>query len=174
MTDRGNWMQTYTGRQFCPMDPRPDEIDIRDIAHALSMQCRYAGHVKRFYSVAEHCVLLSHVVPPGMRLEALMHDAAEAYLVDVPRPVKTSLPRYAEAERRIETVIAAKFGLSYPWPEIVMQMDTRILTDERRQLMAEPLVSWSTDGEPLGVRCIGFAPMKAESDFLARFTELAG
>ena len=72
---KGNWMQTFTGRQFWPADPRADEIDIRDIAHALSMQCRYAGHCTQFYSVAEHCVLLANAIPE-QKLWALLHDAS--------------------------------------------------------------------------------------------------
>lgn len=88
---RGDWMMTYSGRAFWPLDPRADEIDPLDIAHALSMLCRYGGHVRRFYSVAEHCVLMSHAVAPEHALWALLHDATEAYMVDLPRPINRIL-----------------------------------------------------------------------------------
>lgn len=97
----GDWIQTATGGQFWPMDPQPDEIDINDIAHALAMLCRFGGHCLRFYSVAEHSVLLSHAVPPEHALWALLHDATEGYLVDMPRPIKAFLPGYKEAEAGI-------------------------------------------------------------------------
>src|SRR5690606_29748913 len=99
-TRKGDWMQTFTGRRFWPLDPRPDEICIEDIAHALSMQCRYAGHCLSFYSVAEHSVLLSQHVAEPFRRWALLHDASEAYLVDVPRPIKGDLSNYRAVEAR--------------------------------------------------------------------------
>jgi hypothetical protein len=102
---RGGWMQTFTGRQFFPMDPRPEEVDPTDIAHALSLLCRYNGHVDRFYSVAEHCVHLSYVVPPEHALWALLHDATEAYVGDMISPLKIHMPGYRAAEDR-----AAKHG----------------------------------------------------------------
>ena len=178
MTDRnGDWIQTFTGKALYPLDPRPEEIDIRDIAHALSMQCRYGGHAKYFYSVAEHCVTLSNLVPPHLAFSALMHDAAEAYLVDVPRPIKSSLGGYREIEAGLEAVILPLFGLPFPNPPEVMEYDTRILKDERAQLMAAPPIPWThgfSEGmEPLGARIFGFSPMVAEDRFLRRFKELA-
>jgi hypothetical protein len=88
MKRKGDWMQTYTGRQFWPIDPRADEIDIVDIAHALSQQCRFAGHCKSFYSVATHSWHTSNVCNSENALWGLLHDAAEAYLVDLPTPIK--------------------------------------------------------------------------------------
>src|SRR5579885_2784587 len=85
----GDWIQTYCGVAFYPLDPRPEEILIEDIAHALSMLCRFTGHVKRFYSVAQHCVYVSHRCDPKDALWGLLHDAAEAYLNDISRPVKS-------------------------------------------------------------------------------------
>ena len=80
----GSWLQTYTGIQFWPLDPRPEEIDIQDIAHALSLLCRFNGHCQRFYSVAEHSVHVSTILAPEFGLWGLLHDAAEAYLSDIP------------------------------------------------------------------------------------------
>jgi hypothetical protein len=109
--DVGDWMQTYTGRAFWPLAPQADDIDPADIAHALSMLCRYGGHVERFYSVAEHCVLMSYAVPPGYALWALLHDATEAYMGDMVRPLKRSMPEYQAAEARLSAVICDRFGL---------------------------------------------------------------
>lgn len=120
--------------------------------------CRYGGHVKRFYSVAEHCFILSHAVPYRFAFAALMHDLAEAYIGDIVRPFKRSLPDYKTIEGRIEEVGAGKFRVVYPWPEEVMEADTRILTDERHQLMAHAPIPWGTDCEPLGIKVNGWTP----------------
>src|ERR1035437_1784040 len=108
---RGDWMQVYSGARFYPLDPRPDEIDAADIAHALSLLCRYGGHVDRFYSVAEHCVLMSRAVAPENALAALLHDATEAYVVDVPRPLKRCLRDYAPIEAAVWRAIASRFSV---------------------------------------------------------------
>jgi len=170
---RGDWIQTASGRQFWPLDPRPDEVCIEDIAHALSNQCRYGGHTKRFYSVAEHCCILAAYAPEALRFTALMHDAAEAYLVDVPRPIKKSLVIYYDLEREIEIAIANRFGLMWPWHPDVMVLDTRILTDERQQLMATPPIAWGTDAKPLGVTIEGLEPAIAKRRFLDLFERLS-
>lgn len=169
---KGDWIQTFTGRQFWPLDPRPEDFDIVDIAHALGNICRYGGHVKSFYSVAEHCVLLSHVVPYRFAFAALMHDLAEAYIGDIVRPFKRELPTYKTIEATIEEVAAGKFRVVWPWPEEVMEADTRILTDERHQLMAHAPIPWGTDREPLGVKVKCWSPDVAKVRFLQRFHEL--
>lgn len=165
---RGDWMQTFTGRQFWPLDARAEEVDILDIAHALSMQCRYAGHVRRFYSVAEHCCHLHDVAPEGEKLAALLHDATEAYLVDLPRPVKRFLPEYGRHEYALARVIAQRFGLPMLETPAVREIDRRILMDERQQAMEPPPAPWSTNGEPLGVTLRFWPPEKARTCFLAR------
>jgi hypothetical protein len=174
MSRIGPFMQTYTGRAFYPIDPRTSEIDIRDIAHSLAMQCRYAGHSRFHYSVAQHCVLLSNVVPAEHALDALMHDAAEAYLVDVPRPVKSQLAGYAGIEKKLEIAIAQKFMLNYPWPKCVKEADERILNDERDQLLGIPPLDWPGDKAPLGVKIFRWEPHMAETAFLDRYRELMG
>ncbi len=168
----GDWIQTFTGKAFFPFDPRPEDIDIEDIAHALSNQCRYGGHASRFYSVAEHCVILSTKVEPQYALAALMHDCAEAYLVDIPRPVKYSLVGYKELEFQVEKAIAAKFNLQYPWPEQVMAFDTRMIRDEGNELMSGGVNDWNKYGESLGARVFGATPIIAKQAFLRRFHEL--
>jgi uncharacterized protein len=169
MSARGDWIQTYTGKAFYPLDPRPEDVDIVDIAHALSNLCRFNGHCLRFYSVAEHSVLLSRAVAPEHALWALLHDAAEAYLADVPRPTKRMLPAYADMETRILSAIAARFGLAADIPPAVKDADLRILTDERLKIMATPPQPWSTDGVPLGVQIFGWVPARAADIFLHEF-----
>jgi hypothetical protein len=170
--ERGDWMQTYTGRAFYPTAPLAEDIDPLDIAHALSLLCRYGGHVNRFYSVAEHCVLMSHAVAPVNALWALLHDATEAYLVDIPRPLKSSLPEYRRIEDRLAVVIAEVFGLPPICPGEVKLADARILLDERAALMASPPQPWAVDRLlPLGVEIHGWSPVEAEERFLARLAE---
>ena len=184
MSERnGDWMQTFTGRQFWPLDPRAAEISIEDVAHSLAMQCRYAGHALRFYSVAEHSVLVSRSLPEPFKLWGLLHDAAEAYVLDVIRPIKGSLAGYAEIEDRITFEVAKRFGLLLGGhaldragyiPAIVKEYDTRILVDEKRQNMAPGLV-WGTDGlEPLGVELQFWSAREAEDNFLTEFYLLGG
>ncbi len=173
---RGDWMQTFTGRAFYPMDPRPDEVDPRDIAHALSMVCRFGGHLTDFYSVAEHCVLMSHAVDPEDALWALMHDAAEAYLGDLVRPVKYALPNYRAVEHHLLQVIAERFGLGWPCPPSIKVADMRMLRTERDTLMGPPPMPWtSTENvEPFDVPILGWRPERAERVFLDRMRELFG
>lgn len=168
---KGDWLQTFTGKRFFPLDPREEDVCIEDIAHSLAHQCRYGGHVKRFYSVAEHCILLSERVYPDHAFAALMHDCAEAYLVDIPRPIKIALPQYKLIEQEVEKVIAKKFNVTYPWPDEVMICDTRMLNDEGTQLMGPPN-DWAKYGESLGVQTFNVAPPAAEESFLRRFHEL--
>jgi hypothetical protein len=163
---RGSWMQTYTGRQFFPLDPRPEDIDPLDIAHALSLICRYGGHTKRFYSVAEHCVLMADAVEPEFALWALLHDATEAYVGDMVRPLKHHMPEYRAVEDRLMAVIAERFGLSGSMPDAVKDADNRILLTERAALLSPPPIPWQQDGlEPLDVRVRAFGPELAEAKY---------
>ena len=170
---RGNWMQTYTGMRFYPLDPRPEDIAPADIAHALSHICRYGGHVDRFYSVAEHCVLLSHAVPQEHALWALMHDAAEAYVGDMVRPLKESMRDFRDVEDRILRAIGRRFWLPIEIPAEVKEADTRILLDERATLMSATRHAWDVEHlQPLGVTVNGWSPAVAETQWLRRLGEL--
>lgn len=171
MTTRlGNWMQTYTGKEFYPLDARLDEICIEDIAHALSMQTRYSGHCLQFYSVAEHCVLAATCVETKLKLNMLMHDASEAYLCDVPRPIKSSLTNYKEIEQKLEILIAQKFGLQFPFHEHIREIDNAMLDVERVQNMAKPPKAWDhlTD-LVLPITLQFWTPPEAEAEFLKAF-----
>jgi hypothetical protein len=162
----GNWMQTYTGRAFYPIDPRPEEIEIEDIAQALSKQCRYAGHTKRFYSVAEHCVHLYWKLPREFKLWGLLHDASEAYLTDIIRPVKSYLTGYLDLEEKLMRAVAERFYMKWPMPPMVKEFDNRILLDERNQIMANPPHDWNIVGEPLGVDIQCWDPERAFHEFM--------
>lgn len=176
----GNWIQTYTGRKFWPLDPRPDDIDPQDIAHALSMLCRFGGHVDRFYSVAEHCVLMSYAVSPENALWALLHDASEAYVVDVPRPLKRHLPNYRQIEDAVLLAILDRFSVPREdiyelMPAEVQQADSRILLSERDALMSNTSEPWEfEDLTPLDVTINGWAPYEAKEAYLYRLRELTG
>lgn len=173
----GDWMQTYTGRQFWPLDPRAEEVCIEDIAHSLSLQSRYAGHCLRFYSVAEHSVLLSDwLVAQGHDAETclwgLMHDAGEAYVLDMVRPLKHSMPEFRKIEIAVLGAVSSRFQMFPLQPAIVKEADNRILVDEKAQNMAPGLV-WFTDRyEPLGVQLRFWSASEAESAFLDRFRSI--
>lgn len=199
---RGDWMQTYTGRAFYPLDPNPEDIDIVDIAHALSMQCRYNGHVDRFYSVAEHCTLIAgwfldqtaDGLPDAqaqiLALWALLHDAAEAYIGDMVRPLKLHMPDFRAADDLLTAAIATRFNLLVmQWgkrqindritqhfpviPDAVKAADTRILLDERAELLVPPPGAWQIEGlEPLGVTIEGWEPARAKAEYLSMFAAL--
>lgn len=173
MSERiGDWIVTFSGGRFWPLDPRPEEIFIEDIAHHLSMQCRYAGAVRYFYSTAEHSVLLSEAVEPQYALAALLHDGGETYLPDMVRPTKRQFPAYTAAEERIREMIFAKYGLPPELPDQVKEFDDRICSDEKAALM--PDIRWNNNPKPLGVRIQGLYPYNAEQLFLDRFTWLMG
>jgi hypothetical protein len=184
---RGDWMCTFTGRRFWPCDPRPEDFSILDIAHALSIENRYGGHLPAPYSVAQHCLLAARIVREilGGTLEderdTLMHDAAEAYIKDIPRPLKLSLPGYKVIEHRVEGALAVRFGLRHPMPPIVKRADEIALAVERRDLFpASHQDLWSTDRTHDQRLVSGRIQTEfrdwrdVERDFLARFDTLFG
>ncbi len=167
-----SWIQTWTGKPFEPLNPDPETIDIADIAHALSMLCRFNGHCTRFYSVAEHSVRASVLVPPEDALWALLHDAAEAYVSDLPRPIKDELPVFRTLEDRLLRVIVGHFGLPWPMPESVRLADDIMLVTEQRDLMRPPPRPWGLNAAPLPERIVPVGPAEAEAAFLERFGKL--
>lgn len=174
---RGAWMETYTGRKFYLLSPDPDDVSPDDIAHALGLLCRYGGHVSQFYSVAEHCWLLSYAVAPEHALHALLHDATEAYVGDMIRPLKRSLPDFGVVEDGVWKAIAARFGVDPAIPDEVRDVDTRILVNERAVLTPNSRHPWPVDGlEPValpdGLTPRGFAPRRASQLYTRRLNEL--
>lgn len=168
----GDWMQTAHGRKFWPMDPRPEEVHIDDVAHALSMICRFGGHCLRFYSVAQHSVLVARALPAQFRRWGLMHDASEAYVIDVPRPLKYWLEGYKRIENRVTDAVAIRFGLPLTPPPEVKIVDMRILGDEAAQLMAPPPEPWTLPHPPLGIEIEPWSPERAKREFLNEFRSL--
>ncbi len=173
----GDWMQTANGRAFWPLDPRATEVHLDDIAHSLAHQCRFAGHCREFYSVAQHSVLVSHLVPLEDALWGLLHDASEAYLVDLPRPVKRSPgvgPAYRVAEGAVTDAICDHFGLPRQEPESVKLADNRVLLAEARDLMSKPPIAWQETGvKPMRSKIVPWSPGLARAQFLSRFAVLA-
>ncbi|NKJ03159.1 hypothetical protein [Rhizobium sp. SG741] len=171
----GDFMATYTGRQYWPCDPRPEEVFIEDIAHSLSLQCRYAGHCILHYSVAEHSVLIARwlrsTYGPMTALYGLLHDAPETYCVDVPRPLKPWLANYKEIEQRNWLAVAKRFGLNAEIPDIVHEADTRIIGDELVNM--RPMPWHARHNNPLGVWIRCWTPQEAEQEFLWTFEALA-
>jgi hypothetical protein len=168
----GDWMQTISGGQFWPIDPRPEDVRIEDIAHALSMMCRFGGHCTRFYSVAEHSVLVSRAVPAEHALWGLLHDAPEAYVADIVRPAKRFISGYREVEDRIMLAICQAFGLATEMPPDVKRADNAVLADEAGQIMGPAPAVWTLPEPPSGAIIVGLSPNDAKAAFLARFDEL--
>jgi 5'-deoxynucleotidase YfbR-like HD superfamily hydrolase len=175
---RQGWIQTYTGRKVFPLSPREGDISVEDIAHALANQCRFGGHVSTFYSVAEHSCRVSDLVPAEDQLWGLLHDASEAYLIDLPRPIKhkRALKAYREAEAVLMGVIARKFGLPEKMPSSVKAADTTLLVTEARDLKSPLHPDWlhrSSNGfEPMTEKIIPWSPRRAKAEFKMRFNAL--
>lgn len=217
MSRQGDWMQTRSGQKFWPLDPRPDEVVLEDIAHALSNTCRFAGHCRTFYSVAEHSVRASLLMQRsdmvnvgtmslgrriafwgawhgvlgglwlwhrltrsdlwsrGLALATHLHDATEAYVTDVPRPLKSALVGYQEIESRVARAIEAHFNIAdHGIDDVdVKHFDEVLLATEARDLMGgHSEHKWSLRAAPFQKRIRPWSSAKARAMFLARFVEL--
>lgn len=173
-----SWVQTYTGLRFDLLNPTPDMVDIRDIAHALSNQCRFNGHCRAFYSVAQHSMHVSWMASastePVMTREetliGLLHDATEAYVGDMVRPLKDLLPEFKAIEDRIWRVIATKYlGRAVDIPAEIKRLDNVALMTERRHLLAKPPAPWDAALEAIDVGdsvLVPLPPASACSRFL--------
>jgi uncharacterized protein len=170
---------THSGVFIRPLDPNPDAIRIEDIAHALSQQCRWTGHTSTFYSVAEHCLGVAALVEPELRLTALLHDASEAYLADLARPIKKAPGLgevYLEVEARLEMAICMRFNTyadALKYSEI-KYADEEMLWAEAKLLLPR-LGSMLPEPSELAldlVRCL--EPREAEDLFLRAFYRYGG
>lgn len=170
------WIQTFSGKRFNPTKPVSSNMVIQDIAHALSMQCRFSGHIKKFYSVAQHSVLVSYICNEEDALWGLLHDASEAYLVDVPSPLKRSgkFDAYLEFEKDVQEAVCVRFGLPLKEPPTVKKADQMLLSTEARDLLVNIRNDWYQSVKPLPFKIIPLPPQKAEALFLNRFFELIG
>lgn len=137
-----SWIVTATGKRFDLLDPKPNQIDIRDIAMSLSRLCRFTGHCSRFYSVAEHSLIGANTIDTYYQREFLLHDAAEAYTGDMNSPLKQMCPDFKTIQNNIDAAIRKKFHLSCYISSAVMYMDLRMLATEKRDLMKVTLDKW--------------------------------
>lgn len=165
---------TAAGRYFNFVEPEKNTFGIDEIAHALAHICRFTGHVREFYSVAQHSVLVSYEVADRYALAGLLHDAAEAFIGDVAKPLKDLLPDYQLIERHIERAVLARFGLPPELPHAVKQADLLLLVTEMRDLM--PCVpGWAVGCAHIKPRdrvIKPWPPEKARLAFLTRYREL--
>ena len=173
------WIQTASGLKFPLLDIDQNAIKIEDIAHALSMLCRFNAQCLRFYSVAEHSVHVSYEIAPELALVGLMHDAAEAYMGDVPSPLKRELRDFKGIEDRLIAAIGERFGFAMPEEGSVdhgelKRADTQLLVDEKAAIMATEPEPWPPNApyikSPSRIEC--WSPEEAKKQFLARFAEL--
>lgn len=185
----GGWMELRSGTRFYPLGPQPEHVHLSDIAHALARINRYNGHIKlEHYSVAEHSALMATWMLgtygcPLLAYQALFHDAPEAYIGDMVRPLKREMPAFVAAEEPVWRAVVQAFpilqtagnkqcqlpeGRYYELDPRVKEADNRILVDERAQVMAPSGNPWGIDHmEPLGIHIQGLRPMLAEADFLS-------
>ncbi len=172
--NESNWIQTYCGVKFFPTDPLPQDVHIEDIAHALSLSCRYTGHVREFYSVAEHCVHVFRLCSEENKAWGLLHDASEAYISDIARPVKPLLANYQELEENLMKCIAARFELPWPAPKEVKQYDTAMLLIEKEDLLGPSPQEWDIALDislpVIYIECWG--PKEAERRFLEAYDSI--
>jgi len=176
---KGPWIRAFSGTRIYFLTPKKSEFRIEDIAHGLSNVCRFTGQVRQAYSVAQHSVHVSQLVPAQHGLKALLHDAAEAYMGDTPGPLKALIPGFKEIEDRILDEIFHTFGLSLEIPPIIKMMDNVLLATEARDLMAhdgedsrELLGDWDLGGvKPHFSRIIPWSAFRAEHEFLYWFKQ---
>ncbi|QYD70125.1 metal-dependent phosphohydrolase [Paraburkholderia edwinii] len=171
---------TASGRYFDFINPDPKSIRVFDIGRALSRICRFTGHTTKFYSVAQHSVLVSKVVPPEFALQGLFHDGSEAYLGDVSSPLKQLLPDYKAIEQRVEHAIATAFDLPEQLHPSIKQADLRLLVTEKRDLMPKARIgdvdteawAWTRQFEPLPEVIVPMSPDEAYDAFMIRYLEV--
>lgn len=168
---RSLYVSTYSGRQFYPLAPTPEQIDIEDIAHGLAYQCRFNGQTRHFYSVAQHSLIVADLVPKRLRLVALLHDAAEAYLGDMVKPLKQLFPLFSDIEAKVMGAIGLRYGIGNFDDRAIKRADLIALAMEKRDLMPNSTEPWA----PLRgiaaspVRITPMSPQEAKASFLSAF-----
>lgn len=187
------YISTFKGNRFYPDEPRIDGIDIEDIAHGLAYQCRFNGQTAVFYSVAQHSLMVASLLPPPLHKAALLHDAAEAYLGDVVKPLKHLLPAFAAIEAGVTRLIAQAFGVNFGQPpadagahgaapplgcavhQAIKRADLVALATEKRDLMPNSTEAWSylAGIAPLPDPIVPLSPPEAKAAFLAAWWALA-
>lgn len=172
-----SWIQTFTGKKIYPLEPASKDIRLEDIAHALALTCRFGGHCREFYSVAQHSVLVSRYCAPEDAAWGLMHDAAEAYLVDLPNPIKRGLREagvhaFDQIEAQLLEAICIRFVLPMEMPASVKAADLLLLATEARDLMGQGADQWTTFVTPLPERVVPVGWREAEQLFITRCREV--
>lgn len=172
-----SYISTFTGKHFDFINICAEDISIEDIAQGLSNECRFAGQIDSFYSVAQHSVYVSQIVPPEYALEALLHDAAEAYCKDLPSPLKALLPSYKAIESAVQKVITDKWNLPTALSDIVHYADLTMLATERRDLDVDGKNPWTIlEGIPSSdlITVNPLLPIQARAMFIHRYNQLTG
>jgi 5'-deoxynucleotidase YfbR-like HD superfamily hydrolase len=194
----GEWMETSSGIEFYALDARENEICIEDIAHSLALMCRFNGHCSRFYSVAEHSVRVlkcfqqysggDYSKSLSAQRHVLLHDASEAYLCDIPRPIKPFLTNYKKHEENLQDIIYGKFQCKFSdimsentlpslryhhsFPKDVKDADLTLLATEARDLGLNRNKKWVLPQHPLPEKIIPYSSDDAERMFLEEFYKL--
>ena len=181
------WVQTFSGKKFDLINPSIDSVCLIDIAHALSRICRFNGHVKNFYSVAEHSVYVSNCVPEKYAKEALLHDAHEAYVGDVTSPMKRAMARnavkrgspvsdFATTEAGVYNAVVRRFGLYSNTDEHcedrIKHADLALLATEQERFFPEMVSDWMLKIPPVNIKILGLSPVRARKMFLDRAKKL--
>ncbi|QCJ70481.1 hypothetical protein C9446_11840 [Providencia heimbachae] len=172
-----SYISTFTGKHFDFINISADDICIKDIAQGLSNECRFAGQIDQFYSVAQHSVYVSQIVPQEYALEALLHDASEAYCKDLPSPLKALLPEYKVIEKKVQKVICYKWDIPKIISGVVHYADLTMLATERRDLEVDGDNFWPIlDGVPPSdlITINPLLPIQARAMFIHRYNQLSG
>ncbi len=170
------YVSTHLGHRFYPQAPSIADVAIEDIAHGLAFQCRFNGQTQHFYSVAQHSLMVASLVPRRLALAALLHDAAEAYLGDMVKPLKNLFPEFSRIEAEVMSIIGARFGVAGFDDRQIKRADLIALATEKRDLMPNSCEEWSLlDGvAPLPTRIEALSPQLAKQNFLGEFRRLVG
>ena len=173
MTAETLYISTYLGNRFYPLERRIDRVDIEDIAHGLAFQCRFNGQTRDFYSVAQHSLMVARLVPVHQRRAALLHDACEAYLGDVVKPLKPLLGDYVALEDAVTRQIAETFGVDFGDYRAIKRADLVALATEKRDLMPHSTEPWSylVGIKPLPEAIEPMHPAQAKQAFLPAWAD---
>lgn len=169
-----SWMATYRGHRFDFFNMSKTTLDIEDIAHALSQICRFGGHCREFYSVAQHSVYVSQLCSHDHKLVGLLHDATEAYIGDMVTPLKRLVPDFQQYEASLYHVIAKQFGLPRELPQEVKDADITMLAAEARDLLNADVSTWGLTSAPESIRIEPWPSKLAEKYFLEAFHTIDG
>ncbi|WP_330114894.1 phosphohydrolase [Pseudomonas sp. JS3066] len=168
------WILTRSGKRFDLQSPSAKMVDAADIAYSLGQLCRFNGHTGAFYSVAQHSIIVADLVPAEHQLQALLHDAAEAYVGDMASPLKKMLPEYRQIELRVWHAICAHFHIEPELAPCVQDADLIALATERRDLMPAHPDAWEclAGTQPMAARITPWSPTEATTHFHYRLLDL--